>query len=102
VCVSVCVRERARLVDAVFLRPWQIFLDATATNARRIALKKLSTELFVTQATEDVQMELDNEAPMASSAIFALVDQKTADRTKKLETEFSKVQKQLARLLPNP
>jgi hypothetical protein len=80
-------------------------IDARATNARRIALKKLSTELFVTQATEDVQMELDNEAPMANSAISvisALVDQKTAERTKKLETEFSKARKQLASLLPNP
>jgi hypothetical protein len=85
----------ARLVDTAFICPWQIFLDAIATNARRIALKKLSTELFITQATKAVQMELDNEAPMPNSVISAIVDQKTAERTKRLESEFSKVQKQL-------
>jgi hypothetical protein len=67
-----------------------------------LSMKKLSMELFVTQATKDVQMELNNKAPMANSIIYALVDQNTAERTKKLETEFSKVQKQLASLLPNP
>lgn len=48
---------------SVFVVLWDQFLTEGKKNKIVLALKKLSTDYFTTEATEDSVMEIDNKQP---------------------------------------
>jgi hypothetical protein len=93
------VMNMARTVDAIFIRSWIIYLDAVTANERRLAIKKIHTELNTTEATDNAQMDIDDQPTMDSHTITDLINQKTSQQNKPMRSDITQIKKQLNSLL---
>jgi hypothetical protein len=88
-----------RIADAIFVHSWTIYLNITTKHARRLTLKKINTDLLTTAATEDAQMDIDDQPTLLDShAIDDLINKKTSQQNKPLKGDISWIKKQLESL----
>jgi hypothetical protein len=87
-----------RALDATFLCPWEIYQDTSKRLAIDLELQKLSTSYFTEEATENAQMEVDNEAPADRQQLQELVRKQAQAENKKLVKELNLLKQQLSSL----
>lgn len=65
-------------LQTCYIQSWNIFLATQKKNAKDLELKKISTSLLVTTATENATMEVDEEQAMPPEVLQGLIDQRVA------------------------
>jgi hypothetical protein len=89
-----------RTLETTFLDPWSIYIDVQHRNDITLRLKKLGTEHFTTAATEDANMVLDDEEPVAARLMKDLIKDQVATHTKALRKEVETLRAQVAKKSP--
>jgi hypothetical protein len=74
-------------------------LDAVAANECRLAVKNIHTELNTTEATNNAQMDIDDQPTLNSHTITDLINQKTSQQNKPMRSDITQIKKQLNSLL---
>jgi hypothetical protein len=93
------VINMAQTVDAIFIRSWVIYVDAVTANERRLAIKTIHTELDTTEATDNAQMDIDDQLTLDIHTITDLINQKTTQQNKPMRSDITHIKKQLNSLL---
>ena len=86
-----------KIIDDVFLQPWKIYNNVVERQQLKIELKKLSEEFFKVKATDDANMEVENEAPVDPKILNSLIEEKVAAATKKLTNKVNRLKKQASK-----
>jgi hypothetical protein len=89
-----------RTLETTFLDPWSIYIDVQRRNDITLRLKKLGTEHFTTAATEDANMVLDDEEPVAACLMKDLIKDQVTTQTKALRKEVETLRAQVAKKSP--
>ena len=89
-----------RVIEAVFVASWSIYLDATKHKEITLCLKQLQLDLEQGGTTAKVAFNLDNEAAASMPQLQELVRKETAERTKSLEQQVKSLQQSIKHLTP--
>jgi hypothetical protein len=88
---SVDYARLSRIFLSLFIDSWSAYLNQAKENATNLELKKLYTDTFVTKATEDTAMELDEEMPKDRGQLNDLIKKSTAEATNRLTQELKAI-----------
>ena len=86
-----------KIINDVFLQPWKIYNNVVERQQLKIELKKLSEEFFKVKATDNANMEVENEAPVDPKILNSLIEEKVAAATKKLTNKVNRLKKQASK-----
>jgi hypothetical protein len=84
--------DRQCLLEALFVRSWDVYLARTTEIARQLEVKNFVTERLREDATSDVAMELE-EITINSQKLGDLVQSKVAEGTRKLQAKLAHLEK---------
>ena len=84
-----------RTLNALFVQSWNDYIEASNQNDINLALRKLSTDYEITNATHAASMALDAEPAVDPIQLKALIRQQVREETKTLRTELTKTKQQL-------
>jgi hypothetical protein len=80
------------LLEALFVRSWDVYLARTTEIARQLEVKNFVTECLPEDAISDVAMELE-EITINSQKLGDLVQSKVAEGTRKLQAKLAHLEK---------
>jgi hypothetical protein len=87
-----------RIIESVFIMPFDEYLTQCKKNQISLELKKLSTSHFTEEATANTQMDLDREPALDKSQLQDLIRKHAKAENQLLVKEISKLQLQLKKL----
>jgi hypothetical protein len=82
------------LLDALFCRSWQAYLDSKETTVRQLALQDFVESEIKERATAAVAMDIDS-LTADSAEVGMVIKEQVANATKNLQKQVSRLQNQL-------
>ena len=93
---ALTINKVKRVLEHIFVLPWEKYILQSKHNATSLALQKLATDHFDSTATETAAMEIDTEPPARRELIEDLVQKAVDKRTAKLNSEIGRLRSQLS------
>jgi hypothetical protein len=88
----------SRIIESIFISPFDEYLAQCKKNKIALELKKLSTSRFTEESTAQTQMELDREPTLDRSQLQDLVRKHAQAENKSLVKEIDKLRQQVKHL----
>jgi hypothetical protein len=90
------------IIEAVFVTPWQRFLEQQQKNKISSELHKLTNSHLIEQATETAVLDIDSEPPADKKELKALIRQETKAETQEISKKIDLLFQQLSGTSKNP
>jgi hypothetical protein len=88
----------SRIIESIFISPFDEYLAQCKRNKIALELKRLSTSRFTEESTAQTQMELDREPSLDRSQLQDLVRKHAQAENKSLVKEIEKLRQQIKKL----
>jgi hypothetical protein len=92
--VALLVNPFKHCIESLFVRPWNIYMDAVIVNDRELLIKEFVDNRTKEAATVDLSMDLDDER-LVEDTVNKLVDDKVAKANKSLADKVNRLTTQL-------